>query len=144
MSEINLGEHGIVECEWLPHDKPPIVLADWPAPGQFTLLHNPNIPEGESADGPGHLERHGGRVVGPLTPVELVAALEGAVGIAEVRSPGAERWAQAQELKAKLDELLEGQDPAVVDLAATDCKALFPVWLRAAGEKPRPAGKGGA
>lgn len=120
MSEIvDLGEHEIVPVN-LPQDQPPIVLADVPRPGSYTMLMNDELEEGEDTADPDHFERHGGQVL-------LLDLAERSVRQVEVRSGFYEKLTASRELGAQLEELLGDYEPEVVRLAVTDCKTLMGV-----------------
>lgn len=120
MSDIlDIGDHEIVPVK-LPQDRPPVVVADVPRRGAYTMLMNDNLEEGEHASAPDHFERHGGQVM-------LVDLVEGTVRQVEVRSGFYEKLNASRELTAKLEELLGEYDAEVVGLAVSDCKALMGV-----------------
>jgi len=127
MSEIlDLGDHEIVPVSFLPNDHPPVVLEDFPTPGSYAMLFNDELGEGEDAAAPDHFERHG-QIIGPVTVSRLLELLEEKVGRTQARSEFYEKLAAQRALSAKLEELLEGYDPEVIRMAATDCKQLMGV-----------------
>lgn len=127
MSEItDLGDHCIEAVAWLPKDRPPLLLKDFPEAGDFTLLINDNL-EGEDPAAPDHFERHGGQVIGPVAIGKLLDLLEEGAEIGRVQSPHYERMHAAWELRDRLDELLEGHDEQTIEEAARDCEALLNV-----------------
>jgi len=107
MTTVEVTGRTFIEALYLPKSKPPVLLADWPGPGEHTLLINTDT-KGEAPDAPDHLQRHGFEVMGPFTPDELAAALVATGQRCRVHDASYAASAALAEIAGKVREAVAG------------------------------------
>ena len=114
MTTVEITGRTFIEAPYLPKTTPPVLLADWPGPGEHTLLINTDA-AGEDADGPDHLQRHGFEVLGPFTPEELVAALVATGQRCKVHDASYQQAEALAEIAGAIREKLAGLSPGDIE-----------------------------
>ena len=114
MTTVEVTGRTFIEAPYLPKTQPPVLLRDWPGPGEHTLLVNTDT-RGEDPDAPDHLQRHDFAALGPFSPEELVAALVATGQRCKVHDASYTQAAALTEIAGAIREKLAGLSPGDIE-----------------------------